>query len=300
MSITLSEAQQYLDFLYENMRAKITPLLLSSPGIGKTSIVYQLAEKKGVNVVPMVLSQCLPSETSGIAMPDTTKHSLDIYNPTKLSSLKDGDILFLDEILQADPLTLKSCLKLILERELMSGDHLPDVFIVAAANPKPASTFEWAIRDRFQVLDIEFEKSSWLDYVNNKYHIVLPNEIALLIATKERNEWNVLTPRTLTNAIELALKCNDKDLAKKYLTQVFDLSIAHSIVCAAYPELTAEQKRYQQWRDKVSEIVSEETNSTLEVSQNDSMETILEKLKSYPQWGTILKRLQEVKLDKEE
>ena len=96
------------------------------------------------------------------------------------------------------------------------------------------------------------------------------------------------------------MKCNDKDLAKKYLTQVFDLSIAHSIVCAAYPELTAEQKRYQQWRDKVSEIVSEETNSTLEVSQNDSMETILEKLKSYPQWGTILKRLQEVKLDKEE
>ena len=86
-------------------------------------------------VVTIIASQILPNEVSGITMPVVEERSMEIFDHFRLSSLKNGDILFFDELLEADQMVLSACLTLIESRELMSGRLLPDVMIVGATNP---------------------------------------------------------------------------------------------------------------------------------------------------------------------
>ena len=133
MELTIPEAAECLKSMWPS-RAFMVPCLVGQPGIGKTQSVYQLrdwvqenTEFSNCKVVEMIASTILPSEVSGITMPDVEHRSLDIFDHVKLSSLNDGDILFFDELLQGSEQTLKACLTLIMERRMLSGKMLPDI-----------------------------------------------------------------------------------------------------------------------------------------------------------------------------
>ena len=94
--------KQMLDVLnktYDNkvLRRKTVPLFMSNPGIGKTTIIKNFVEEKGVNMVKITLSQRMPNEVVGMVMPDVKSKSLLVFDSHELMSLKDGDILFFDE-----------------------------------------------------------------------------------------------------------------------------------------------------------------------------------------------------------
>lgn len=53
------------------------------------------------------------------------------YFDTKMfTSLEDGDILFFDELLNADTMVLNACLTVLENRELISGKKLPKIIIL--------------------------------------------------------------------------------------------------------------------------------------------------------------------------
>lgn len=190
---------------------QIVPCFIGPPGIGKTQGVYEYAEEKGAKVVEIIASQILPNEVSGITMPVAKSHSMEIYDHARLSSLEDGDILFFDELLQAPPQTLSACLTLIQERRLMSGKKLPDIMIVAAANPLNSPTMiPLSIRQRFMFVEVSFDRRSYHDYMLKRYGVDV-NETLLKRIVSESDQYNALTPRTLTKLVAWALRVGKDD-----------------------------------------------------------------------------------------
>lgn len=180
-------------------RDQIVPCLIGPPGIGKTAAVRKHAENMGAaNVVTIIASQILPSEVSGITMPDDSTKSMQIYDHYRLSSLKDGDILFFDELLEADQSVLSACLTLIESRMMMSGRTLPDIQIIAATNPtiQPSSLKE-AIRQRFMFVEFNIDKDQTRDYIKENTGIAV-NEELLNKLESSNSGFNILTPRSLT------------------------------------------------------------------------------------------------------
>lgn len=194
----------------DRRRGDIVPCLLGAPGIGKTEGIEEFAKTHGRNVVHIIASQVLPTEVSGMTMPNQETHSMDVFDHARLSHMRDGDILFLDELLKGQQQVLSACLTLVQERRLMSGTHLPDVIIVAAANPlASAKMLPEEIRQRFLFVDVEFDQDSWCDYMRER-GVPHPERLTRLLVTSGDGgaSWNTLTPRTAT---KLALWYRDSE-----------------------------------------------------------------------------------------
>lgn len=58
---------EVLNKTYDNsfLRQKTVPLFMSDPGLGKSSIVKEFAEEKGVHLEKITLSQRMPNEVTG-------------------------------------------------------------------------------------------------------------------------------------------------------------------------------------------------------------------------------------------
>lgn len=208
--------------LVDNVRDQIVPCFLGEPGISKTQQIYQWAEAHDRNVVEIIASQILPNEVSGITMPDTETKSMEIFDHARLSSLKDGDILFFDELLQAAPTTLAACLTLIQERRLMSGKKLPDIMIVAAANPTANfCRFEGSIAQRFLWIYTQFDEDIWWEWYCETYGIDANARIRFicLALSPQGNDrtsmqqvlkFNQMTPRTICKLTDMWI-ANDYD-----------------------------------------------------------------------------------------
>jgi hypothetical protein len=188
-----SKLQELLESVYP-VRQEVIPCLLGDPGIGKTQAIHQFAKAKGVKVVTFILSHALPSEVSGIRMPDLEHDELRVLDDAKMMSLQDGDILFFDELLEAPQQLWSAVLTLLQDRTMASGKHLPDVMIVAASNktatPKqiPAST-----RDRFMWVDLSFDFASWSKWFEKKYNVAPVSQVQDMFF--KDNGYNILTPR---------------------------------------------------------------------------------------------------------
>lgn len=197
----MSTFNEMVDFIKSAWPARkyIVPCLEGPAGIGKTAAVKQAAaELKAGKVVTIIASQILPNEVSGITMPVVESKAMEIFDHFRLSSLEDGDILFFDELLEADQLVLSACLTLIESRELMSGRKLPDCMVVAATNPtiKPNMLKE-NIRQRFVWRKFGVDPLGCSEYIQKTCGFDPGSEIiSKLVSTGE--EYNILTPRSLT------------------------------------------------------------------------------------------------------
>ncbi len=180
------------------LRKEIVPCLVGPPGIGKTAAVMQHAKNHGANVIKIVASRCVPSETVGMTMPDHENKSMTIYNSMQLSSLRDGDILFLDELLEAEQFVLSTLLTVIESREMADGTPLPDIQIVAATNDTISpEQLKGNIRQRFMFQRFDVDYSQTEKYIKDKTGFDLPGPVLSKICNKG-NDYNFLTPRSLT------------------------------------------------------------------------------------------------------
>ena len=97
-----------------------TPVMLwGPPGVGKSQMVQQIAERHGVPVIDIRLSQMEPTDLRGI--PFRVDQNVEWAVPSMLpDSQRHGEqgILFLDEITSAAPTVSAAAYQLILDRKL--------------------------------------------------------------------------------------------------------------------------------------------------------------------------------------
>lgn len=198
-----------LNGVYDNpeLRAKIVPLFIGDPGLGKSHIIQKFADDRGVKLVELITSQMSPFEISGIAMPDKDTKKMSYYNLDRLEDLKDGDILFFDELLNGNPVVLNACLTILEQRKFISGKDLPNIMIVAAANHQGMAPLTPQIKERFVWYKVKFDRSMWIDYMADKYYMTkaIASKLASLIDKEDLTGDNFMTPRSVDKAVNMII-----------------------------------------------------------------------------------------------
>lgn len=209
----MNTINEVLESIYKdsNLRRTCIPLFRSNPGYGKSQMISQFAKKKGVNLVTFIASQRLPNEISGIALPKQDKEEMSFFDYDTLLNMKDGDILFFDEVLNSIPMVLNACLNLLEDRRTISGRKLADIMIIAAGNPQGATIMTPQQKERFIFYDVKFNRNIWGKYMYEKY-TAIPESILLdlsdLISKESFTNSNVnyFTPRSVDKAVEMIIK----------------------------------------------------------------------------------------------
>jgi hypothetical protein len=170
MQVKISQAAAMLT---QFIRAKLVPMLIGSPGMGKSQIVHQLAAEHNLEVIDMRLAQCDPTDLLGLPRYVNEKAT---YAPMATFPLesdplpkgKSGWLLFLDEFTSASPAVQAASYKLVLDR--MIGQHKlhPNLAIVCAGNletdnaiVQPMST---ALQSRLVHMELVIDHLEWVNW----------------------------------------------------------------------------------------------------------------------------------------
>ena len=198
----------YLDILDQH-RDEMALALMSDPGLSKTSQCKQWCEEHGRQYFEFITSQRMPSEISGMAMPDADTKRMKIYDFDYLLDMKDGDVLAFDEFTNGNIMTLNACLTLIQERNMMSGRKLPSILIVAMGNPQGKCDMLPQTKQRFLWLNVKFDENAWCKWVKKELNVVPTRKLISIIKDTYRSgfgiqDYNYMTARTVTNLLKLA------------------------------------------------------------------------------------------------
>jgi hypothetical protein len=153
--MTPENLANYLDQLVRH-KLMLSTMLWGPPGIGKSSIVAQTAEARGLELVDVRLSQLAPTDLRGLPVAD---NGIARWYPPEFLPRTGKGILFLDELNLAPPAMQGIAQQLILDRRVGSYTVPEDWFIWAAGNRKEdrASVFDMPapLANRFVHLTVE-------------------------------------------------------------------------------------------------------------------------------------------------
>lgn len=155
------------------------PHLVGPPGCGKSTSVEQLAELLDVQLHIINVSRLSPLEIEGVQMPHGADDdmSLRMLPATFWTSLKEGDILLMDEFLRGFPEVYNGLLDIFTSRRV-GAFELPKVFIVGASNSVVA--YDQALEDRLLHLPVTDPRKSKTE-LNNLAEVMV-NALGLLPA----------------------------------------------------------------------------------------------------------------------
>lgn len=294
----------------DGVRDQIVPCFMGCPGIGKTHEIERYAKDRGKKVVHIIASQILPSEVSGITMPDKEAGGMTVYDHVRLSSLKDGDILFFDELLQGQQQVLSACLTLIQERRLMSDKPLPDVMIVAAANPLAnPNQLPAAIRDRFLFIGMEFDFAEWKQYMKDSQDIIIEDSMRNEIDASDTNVvgWNAQTPRTVTKLCKfITNNIDDVDLERFLFDANINSRLIKSLIMSAKGVSANSMSKFTEKVEAVIKGISDIEDAHNDVlneinklanRETSNTSTLMDMLMNMKEWDDVIKpMLENIKL----
>lgn len=285
-----------LETMYPHRR-EMVPCFIGAPGIGKTQGIYEFGKEQGVKVVTFILSNTVPSEVSGIRMPDNESKKLEVFDDARMASLEDGDILFFDEILEAPPMLWSACLTLIQDRVMASGRKLPDVLIVAASNQVASpGIIPASVRDRFQFIELQFDPGHWAAWFDKKFGIN-PRAICNYIQ-EDSDQYNILTPRRVVK-LYTWLKDGehhgeDWDYKVQIITSMFDAQITELLTNMVFAKKSAQRQIKDALKESNIFVPDPPSGRDLE---DMSLKDIMAYLQSRPEWEAISATLSSVTYD---
>jgi hypothetical protein len=185
--------------------SKIPTFLWGPPGIGKSSIIKQIAHDSRVECIDLRLSLMDPTDLKGIPFYDKEQHSA-LWAPPSFLPREGRGILFLDELNSAAPAVQASAYQLILDRKI--GEYtLPDGWAIVAAGNREGDRgvvyrLPSPLANRFVPIEMEVNVSDWRDWAMKRgvdarivAYIGFKND-ALFTFDPTLNERSFATPRS--------------------------------------------------------------------------------------------------------
>ena len=170
--------------------SKIPVFVWGNPGVGKSSIIKQIANDKNMEFIDLRLSLLDPTDLRGIPFFDSANKSAIWAKPEFLpnSNSQAFGILFLDEINSAPPTVQAAAYQLILDRKI--GEYtLPiNYAIVAAGNYESDRGVTYRmptpLANRFVHLDFELDFEEWKSWA---YESKIDTRIISFLSYKPQN-----------------------------------------------------------------------------------------------------------------
>lgn len=156
-------------------------MLWGPPGIGKSEIVFQLAQEMNGKVWDLRLAQNDPTDIKGIPYYSKEDNKMRWADPDELPSEEEASqydigFLFLDEVNSAPAATQASAYQLVLNRRVGKHYKVPNnVYIIAAGNREGdrGVTYKMPspLANRFIHLEVRPDYETWEQYaVKNRLH----------------------------------------------------------------------------------------------------------------------------------
>ena len=146
-------------------KLKLAVMLWGAPGIGKSSVVQQVAQAHDLELIDLRLSQLAPTDLRGLPVPE---NGLAKWFPPEFLPREGKGILFLDELNLAPPAIQGIAQQLVLDRKVGSYAVPPNWFIWAAGNRREdaAAVAEMPapLANRFAHLEVSADLASLTAY----------------------------------------------------------------------------------------------------------------------------------------
>ena len=188
-------------------------------GWGKSEMIQQVAEEKGLELIDFRLSEVLPEDIIGI--PKVVGDYYEYIPPKWLYEVLQNPekkyLLFLDEITQGTPDVLNICYK-IFDKVTKVGNHtLNNVYVVGATNYSTESNYlselPEPLKKRACMLELDHNAKDASTYLIEKFD--LPTSPSLYEQIKIGIEEN--NPRSMEKAINLILNSAQKELVIPFI-----------------------------------------------------------------------------------
>lgn len=166
---------------------KVPTFLWGAPGIGKSSIIKQIAKSKNIGFIDLRLSLMDPTDLKGIPFYDKDSHTALWAPPAFLPRAGEG-ILFLDELNSAAPSVQASAYQLILDRKV--GEYeLPSGWAIVAAGNREGDrgvTYRMPapLANRFVHFEMQVSVDDWKSWA---YSAQIDERIIAYIAYKNEH-----------------------------------------------------------------------------------------------------------------
>jgi hypothetical protein len=163
-----------------NPSANFPIMIRGRHGIGKSHLVYQLADKLGMKVVERRISQMMEGDLMGLPSTDgerTSWNHPDWYR----ECAEEPRILFFDEVDRGDPQVRQGIMQ-IGDSHCFNGLALhPSTIVISAVNggkhgaEYQVGEMDPAEQDRWTVYDVEPTVDDWLDWAKDNVHPIMWN-----------------------------------------------------------------------------------------------------------------------------
>lgn len=231
MEITVSPSE-LADEIMVNISAGQVPYVTSSPGMGKSSIIKQVADMGNLKVIDLRLSQCMPEDLQGFPMRNGDKATFTPFDmfPLEGDEIPEGYsgwLLLLDELSSASKQVQAAAYKLILDRMVGSFNLHPACAMVAAGNKATDKAvvvkMSTALQSRVVHYELEVSHRDWMDWATASgidYRITgfiefKPN--ALMDFDPDHTDKTFSCPRTLEILSTLVI---GRDVSNRILPRV--------------------------------------------------------------------------------
>ena len=214
----------------EASSSRIPPVMVwGAPGVGKSTIVKELAKDMGIGFVDVRLAQMESIDIRGLPLPDKDAHCVQ-WLPSSIfpRDNEKGGIIFLDELSAAPKDVQVASYELILDRQLGGGDiyKVPSKWMIVAAGNRScdravSTTMSSALANRMMHLEIEANAEDWVLWA--VAHGIHPSVVGfiqfkpkLLLDVDDQNlERGFPTPRSWERVSEMCKILKNETLLRK-------------------------------------------------------------------------------------
>lgn len=167
--------EQTKEFIIEVLQAGLVPYVRSSPGMGKSSIIRQIAKEWNLELIDIRLSTCAPEDLTGL--PRLTDNSAKFVPFTDLFPIegmelpegKDGWFIFLDEFNAGERQIQAASYKIVLDRMVGQYKLHEKVVLAMAGNLDTdkaiTNRISTAMQSRVIHLFMETSHDDWMKLV---------------------------------------------------------------------------------------------------------------------------------------
>ena len=180
---------------------KFNPLFSGAPGLGKSEIVQQYANKNGLPFIDLRIAYMEAPDMIGFPQPQivngkqTTVHFLPEIWPD--AELQPEGILLLEEVNRGTQSMMNTLMQLLTDRKVHKYVLPPGWIIVSCINPETSAndvnSMDTALRDRFEIFEIEYDKKTFVGHMNDdKWD-------TSIVQFVESNAWVFRSPEDIGN-----------------------------------------------------------------------------------------------------